>query len=117
LVVDDEPMIRELLSQFLTLRGYRVRTAQDGLEALDLVRQESPRMIILDMNMPGINGLEALRRLRSRQYKGEVVALTASQDEHLLQEMLELGSVDVMGKQVDLERLGLVIQVGLAITS
>lgn len=109
LVVDDEPMIRDLLSQFLTLRGYRVCTAQDGREALDLVSQESPRMIILDMYMPSMNGLEVLRRLRSQQYKGGAVALTASQDEPSLQEMLELGSVDVMGKPVDLERLWLVI--------
>jgi len=117
LVVDDEPMIRDLFSQFLTLRGYRVRTAHDGREALDLVRQESPRMIILDLYMPDMNGLEVLRTLRSQKYKGGVVALTASQNEKLLQEMLELGSVDVIGKPVDLERFGLVIQVGLAITS
>ena len=117
LVVDDEPMVRDLLSQFLTLRGYRVRTAHDGREALDLVRQESPRMIILDLYMPDMNGLEVLRTLRSQKYKGGVVALTASQNEKLLQEMLELGSVDVIGKPVDLERFGLVVQIGLAMST
>jgi len=62
-----------------------------------------------------MNGLEVLRTLRSQEYKGGVVVLTASQDEKLLQEMLELGSVDVMGKPVDLERLALLIQVSLVI--
>jgi DNA-binding response OmpR family regulator len=116
LVVDDEEMIRSLLTKFLTLRGYRVRTAQNGMEALAQVGQETPHIVILDMYMPGMNGVEVLRQLRAKQYAGGVVALTASQDEKLLQQTLELGSVDVIGKPVDLERLELVIQVGLALT-
>ncbi len=116
LVVDDEEMIRSLLGQFLTLRGYQIRLAQDGSEALAMVAQEPPQMVILDMYMPGMNGVEVLRELRARQYAGGVVALTASQDEKLLQQTLNLGSVDVLGKPVDLERLDLVLQVGLAMT-
>lgn len=73
-------------------------------------------MVILDLYMPGMNGVEVLRRLRDLEYKGGVIALTASQDEQLLQETLDLGSVDVLGKPVDLDRLALVIQVGLALT-
>jgi len=111
LVVDDELMIRNLLSEFLTQRGYRVRTAENGLEALTLAREEHPRIVILDLYMPGMNGVEVLRALQSQHYTGGVVALTASQDEKLLQEMLELGAVDVIGKPVDLERLALVIKV------
>ncbi len=116
LVVDDEPLIRDMLMQFLTLRGYRVRTAQNGQEALELAAEEPPRMVILDMYMPGMSGLEVLRELRARDYKGGVVALTASQDEGMLQQILDLGSVDVMGKPVDLERLSLVLHVGLTLT-
>lgn len=116
LVVDDEPLIRDMLMQFLSLRGYRVRTAQNGKEALALAEEEPPNMVILDMYMPGMNGLDVLRELRERNYKGGVVALTASQDEKLLQQVLDLGSVDVMGKPVDLERLALVLQVGLTLT-
>lgn len=116
LVVDDEAMIRNLLSQFLTLRGYRVRTAQNGMEALTMVQQQSPDLVILDMYMPGMNGVEVLQKLRAARYVGGVIALTASQDEKLLQRTLELGSVDVMGKPVDLDRLEMVIQVGLVMT-
>ena len=111
LVVDDEPSVRDLLSEFLTQRGYQVRTAENGLEALTLAREEHPQMVILDLYMPGMNGVEVLRALQSQHYTGGVVALTASQDEKLLQEMLELGAVDVIGKPVDLERLALVIKV------
>ena len=113
MVVDDEPMVRNLPSQFLTLRGYRVRAAKDGPDALALLKQEQPQLIILDVYMPGMNGVEVLRQLRGNDYKGAVIALSASQDEQLLQEMLELGSVDIMGKPVDLERLAMMVEVSL----
>lgn len=116
LVVDDEEMVRTLLKQYLTLKGYQVCLAKDGREALASLAEASPRMVILDMYMPGMNGVEVLRELRARDYAGGVVALTASQDEELLRQTLDLGSVDVLGKPVDLERLDLVLQVGLALT-
>ena len=112
LVVDDEPQIRDLLKRFLSLRGYKVRVASDGQQALTMVEQAAPLLIVLDVYMPGINGVEVLRRLRGRKFTGGVILLTASQDDKLLQEALDLGSVDVMGKPVDLERLALAIQVG-----
>jgi len=116
LVVDDEPQIRDLLKRFLTLRGYKVRVASDGQQALTMVEQEAPQLIVLDVYMPGINGVEVLRQLRRKKYTGGVILLTGSQDDKLLQEALDLGSVDVMGKPVDLERLALAIQVGCILT-
>ena len=112
LVVDDEPQIRSLLSQFLSGRGYRVRVAQDGETALEMVDKERPQFIITDMYMPGINGLEMIRKLRGKQYHGGILGLTGSRDEDLLQGVLDLGAVDVMGKPVDLERLELAVQLG-----
>ncbi|MEK7222368.1 MAG: response regulator [Nitrospirota bacterium] len=117
LVVDDEPQIRRMISQFLTGRGYRVRVAQDGPTALALGMEEMPQFVIADMYMPGMNGLELTRQLRAKQYKGGVLALTGSRDEELLQGMLDLGAVDVMGKPVDLERLELAVQVGCILTA
>ena len=116
LVVDDEEPIRDLLKRFLSLRGYNVRLATDGQQALTLVEQEVPRLIVLDVYMPGMNGVEVLRQLRRRQFNVGVILLTASQDDKLLQEALDLGSVDIMGKPVDLERLALAIQVGCILT-
>lgn len=113
MVVDDEPMIRKLLSQFLSMRGYKVHQAKDGPEALAQLKQEKPQLIILDLYMPGMNGVDVLRQLRGNDYKGSVIALSASQDEQLLQEMLELGSVDIMGKPVDLDRLAMMVEVSL----
>jgi len=116
LVVDDEALIRTMLVKYLRRQGYEVRAAQNGAEALALVEQALPDVVIVDIYMPGMNGVEVLRALRARQYRGTVIALTASQDEKLLLDMLEFGSMDVMNKPVNLERLGLAVQVGLAIS-
>lgn len=115
LVVDDEPMIRDLLRQFVELSGYRAQEAKNGPEALELMERDRPQMMILDMYMPGMNGLEVLRRLKARGDRAPVIVLTASQDEKLLQEALDLGLVALMGKPVDLDRLEVAIHVGLAV--
>jgi len=117
LVVDDEPQITDLLRKFLSTRGYLVRVASDGQKALALVDQKSPDIIVLDVNMPGMNGIEVLKRLRAKNYAGGVIILTSSQDETLLQEGLELGSVDILGKPVDLQRLELTIQLGCILST
>ncbi|MGH7234769.1 MAG: response regulator [Nitrospiraceae bacterium] len=116
LVVDDEPVIRAMLSKFLTEQGYRVRTAQEGPAALALAKQDPPHLVILDIYMPGMNGVEVFRQLRAQGYRGGVITLSASQDQRLLQQMLELGSADVVGKPVDLDRLALIVQVALVIS-
>jgi DNA-binding response OmpR family regulator len=113
LVVDDEPQIRNLLTTFLTQKNYRVHAAHDGPSALALAEREKPDFIVLDINMPGMNGVEVLRRLQAKRYEGGVMMLTGSYDETLLKEALNLGSVDILGKPVDLERVALAIQVGL----
>src|SRR5207245_1156027 len=89
LVVDDEEPIRDLLKRFLSLRGYNVRLATDGQQALTLVEQEVPRLIVLDVYMPGMNGVEVLRQLRRKQFNVGVILLTASQDDTLLRGALE----------------------------
>ena len=113
LVVDDEPMFRSLVTKYLTRRGYQVREARNGQEALALVKEAAPQVIILDLYMPGMNGVMVLVELRGMQYKGNVIVLTGSQDERVLKEALNLGSLDVLSKPVDLERLALTIEVGV----
>ncbi|OGW92810.1 MAG: hypothetical protein A3K11_13960 [Nitrospirae bacterium RIFCSPLOWO2_12_FULL_63_8] len=113
LVVDDERQICELLKKYLTHQGLRVHTAQDGPSALSLAELERPQLIVLDICMPGMNGVDVLRQLRAKNYQGGVMMLTGSQDENLLKEALDLGAVDIVGKPADLERIGLAIEVSL----
>ncbi len=65
LFVDDEEQIRRLLSSFLTRRGYLVKTAVDGQEALSILESETPDLVITDVNMPNLDGVELTRRLRA----------------------------------------------------
>jgi CheY-like chemotaxis protein len=86
LVVDDEPLVRDLLVQFLSLRGYRALGVKDGPEALSMVEQAPPDLILLDLFMPGMDGVEVLRQLRQREYTGGVIIITGSHDEERLDE-------------------------------
>jgi DNA-binding response OmpR family regulator len=117
LVVDDEPPIRDLLTKFLSSRGFHVHAAQDGPTALALAERERPKLIVLDIDMPGMTGIEVLRKLRAKNYTGGVMMLTGSQDTSLLKEALALGSLDIIGKPFDLERVALAIQVSLILTN
>jgi DNA-binding response OmpR family regulator len=113
LLVDEKPQTRDPFAQFLTQHGYHVLVAQDGPTALKLVEKERPQLVVLDMEIRGTQGVEMLRTLRKQNYAGGVILLTGSQDGKLLKEVVDLGSVDILGKPVDPERLMLAIQVGL----
>ena len=113
LVVDDERQFCDMLKKYLTPRGFRVYTALDGPTALALADKERPQLVVLDIHMPGMNGVDVLRALRARQYAGGVMMLTGSEDQHLLHEALDLGSIDIVGKPTSLERIELAIQVSV----
>ena len=117
LVVDDEPEIVELVGEFLERRGYRVKTATNGEDALALVKKEPPDLMLLDIYMPGMNGVDVLRRLKAQQSPVGVIMLTASQEELLLQEALELGAFDVLSKPVNLDEIELAVAVKLALSA
>ena len=115
LIVDDEPEIVELVGEFLERRGYRVKTATNGEDALAIVEKEPPDLMLLDIYMPGMNGVDVLRRLKAQQSPVGVIMLTASQEELLLQEALKLGAFDVLSKPVNLDEIELAVAVKLAL--
>src|SRR5947209_8820878 len=85
LIVDDHPLTREALSALLTQHGFAVvGQAADGEEAIGFARRLQPRLVLLDLSMPGLSGLEALPRLREAAPSCEVVVLTASGTEENL---------------------------------
>ena len=113
LVVDDEPLVRDLLVKFLSLRGYRSLGVGNGAEALSMVEQAPPDLILLDLLMPGMDGSEVLRQLHQREYRGGVIIITASHNEDTLDEAWALGPQEVIGKPIDLEQLLTSIQLVL----
>lgn len=77
LIVDDEPHIRTALRRILELEGYRVDTAADGQSALDLVKNEAPDLLLLDIMMPGISGREVCQEVRRIAPAAKVIYFTA----------------------------------------
>lgn len=99
LVVDDEPTIAEVVSRYLERAGYRTHVAGDGARALELVARQRPDLIVLDLMLPGIDGLEVMRRLRQpeRERIG-LILLTAKGEESDRVIGLRLGADDYVVK-------------------
>ena len=97
LVVDDEERVLSLLKAYLTQQGFRVVTASDGREALDVARQENPGLILLDVMMPEMDGIEFLRQHR-KENSTPVILLTARIEESDKVVGLELGADDYVTK-------------------
>ena len=80
LVVDDDSSIRETVSEVLNMEGYRVETARNGLEALRAIEDGAPRLVLLDMRMPLLDGWGFARALRERGLDLPIVVMTAARD-------------------------------------
>ncbi|MBA5866708.1 MAG: response regulator [Nitrospira sp. CR1.3] len=113
LVVDDEQLVRDLLVQFLSLRGYRALGVKDASDALSMIEQAPPDLVVLDLFLPGMNGVEMMRRLRQKEFAGAVIIITGSHDEEVLEEAWALHPQEVLTKPVDLERMLSIIQLVL----
>jgi DNA-binding response OmpR family regulator len=99
LVVDDEPTIAEVVSRYLERAGYRTRIAGDGTRALELVADQRPDLVVLDLMLPGIDGLEVMRRLRQPEREPvAVILLTAKGEESDRVIGLRLGADDYVVK-------------------
>ncbi|HEY3818272.1 MAG TPA: ATP-binding protein [Polyangiaceae bacterium] len=107
LIVDDFPDTLVLYDAVLTDDGHRVRTAQSGLEALRLVEEREPELVLLDVSMPGLDGVEVLRRLRLRRGGGpSVIMLTAARREpHAIEAGLKEGADAYLTKPIDSREL------------
>ncbi len=105
LLVDDETDFLETLVKRLQKRNTAVAGAQSGTEALDLLEREDFDVVVLDVRMPGMDGIETLRRIRKRFPLVEVVLLTGHANMEVAVEGMELGAFDYLMKPVDLDEL------------
>jgi len=105
LLVDDEKEFTDVLSQRLETRDLEVDCASDGAEALDRVEKRSYDIIILDLVMPGMDGLETLRRLRENNPKVQVILLTGHGDVKKSVEAMKMGAKDFLEKPADISEL------------
>ncbi len=105
LVVDDDRAVREALERALGLEGYDVELAADGAEALAAVERREPDAIVLDVLMPGVDGLEVCRLLRKAQSRVPILMLTVRDELGDRIEGLDAGADDYLGKPFELEEL------------
>ncbi|HYE92959.1 MAG TPA: response regulator [Terriglobales bacterium] len=105
LVADDEEEFRALIAEFLGRRGLEVIQAANGLEALLQLKRERPAAVVLDLRMPRLGGLEALKRIHAFDPAIAVVVVTAESDPAVREQALALGARAVLGKPVALAEL------------
>ena len=105
LVVDDEPPIRRFLRASLLAQGYDVMEAEDGEKALQEIRRRPADLLVLDLGLPGIDGLEVIRRLRGNGATVPIIVLSSRMDEAGKVEALDLGADDYVTKPFGMDEL------------
>jgi two-component system, OmpR family, KDP operon response regulator KdpE len=104
LVVDDEPQIRRFLRTSLVAQDYEVLEAENGLQALDSARRHKPDLMILDLGLPDIDGIDVIAQLRA-QSALPIIVLSSRDDEHIKVKALDLGADDYITKPFGMEEL------------
>ena len=107
LLVEDDPLIRDLLSRRLTIEGYQVLTANDGAQGVQRARVDHPKLIVMDMGLPILNGWQATHRIRSMPMTNSIpiIALTAFAMKEDRIKCLAMGCNEYETKPVDFTRL------------
>lgn len=108
LLAEDSQDTRAMLKRAFELKGYRVFEAEDGQKALDMARKHRPSLIVIDLNMPVLDGLEAVKNFREREGPGEqvpIVAITAYDVPGMEDAALETGCNRYLRKPLDLSEL------------
>ncbi len=105
LIVDDEKVVRDSLAEWLTETGFEVSTAEDGYEALKIIDEVSPGVVVLDMKMPGMSGIDVMRSIREKNKKTSIIVITAYGSIDNAVEAMKLGASDYIAKPFPPDRL------------
>jgi DNA-binding response OmpR family regulator len=105
LYADDEPALRDMVQNHLTLEGYDVETAADGQGAIDLLNSKSFDIVLLDVHMPKVDGLQVLRHMHARGIRTKLIMLTGDGDPHVANECAKYGASDYLTKPYNYHEL------------
>lgn len=110
LYVDDETTLRTLVQQQLTAEGFSIETADDGDTAIEILDKKSYDLVLLDIRMPRLNGMEVLKHVKSKGLTARVIMLTAVDDLTVALEAVKMGAIDYLTKPYDYNELLRVIR-------
>jgi DNA-binding NtrC family response regulator len=113
LIIDDEPEIVELLTEFVKQLGHSALSAGNGLQGLEIATSQNPDLIISDINMPKMNGLEMLEKIKSTGSNIPVILFTAFSDTQKIKTAWKLGAFDFVEKPIDFGALQKIIDKAL----
>ena len=105
LIVDDDPHVREVMHQIFLSNGHKCTLAGDGREGLEVFQNTHPPLVVTDIKMPGMDGVELLRAVREADQDAAVIVLTGAADMKTAIECLRLGAYDFILKPVNIEEL------------
>ncbi len=105
LVVDDETEICDFLKSFFEEREFEVQTANSGLEALSTVQSGNPQIVLLDVHMPGMDGMSVLKQIKAKYPRVKVIMVTAIETQEKIEEAMRLGADNYITKPLSLEYL------------
>ena len=105
LIVDDEIDVREFAKRFFLKRGINVFTAGEGLEALEIIGRDNPDLVLLDIQMDELSGIDVLRKLRDDRNNVKVIMVTGAEDQAIIDEANSLGVKGYIHKPLVLEEL------------
>lgn len=117
LIVDDNPEICSLIGDYLSKKGYSVITAGSGEEALDKFKSIRPILVMLDVRLPGMDGIMTLRRIREIDEKVGIIMITGVKDQEVFEQAKELGVYEYIVKPFDLNYLDTCVLVRICIVS
>lgn len=109
LTVDDQMGIDSFFYEFFTARNYEVLSAMSGEEALRIVKKERPRIVLLDINMKGMDGIETLKKIKEIDKNIVVIMVTGIKDDDVINKALDAGASDYITKPLSLEYLDRVV--------
>jgi len=110
LIVDDEEMMRNLLDRILSREGYKIKTAENGMVALEVLKKENINIVISDMKMPHMNGFELLKIIKKEYPEISVIIMTAYGDTYTVKDALLLGADEYITKPFKSYEMSLVVE-------
>lgn len=117
LIVDDQFGIRILLNEVLQKEGYETFQAANGIQALEVVQNHTPDLVLLDMKIPGMDGIEILKRMKVMNQDIRVIIMTAYGELDMIQEAKDLGALTHFAKPFDIDDIRAAVKKYLGIAT